>query len=73
MVIEVKNSKQQIKEAKINNTRIDKRSITDPTKHWAEIDGCAEDNPDLTHSLIKEILLGAAELDRGELSEYKFE
>jgi hypothetical protein len=33
---------------------------------------CAEENPDLTYSLIKEILIGVEELDHGEKSEYKF-
>ncbi|MFC1886232.1 hypothetical protein ACFLZM_04170 [Thermodesulfobacteriota bacterium] len=34
---------------------------------------CAEENPDLTYGLIKDILIGLEELDQGESSEYKFE
>ncbi len=33
---------------------------------------CAEENPDLTYSLIKEILIGITELDHGASSEYSF-
>ena len=32
----------------------------------------AEENPDLTYDLIKEILIGIEELNRGEKTEYKF-
>lgn len=32
-----------------------------------------EENPDLTYSLIKEILIGIEELEQGEKSEYKFD
>ena len=53
-------------------SKIDKRSVTGQIEHWAIIGKCAEENPDLTYSLIKEILLGMAELDQGEVSEYKF-
>ena len=40
---------------------------------WTTIEKCAEENPDLTYSLIKVILLGMAELDQGECSEYNFD
>ncbi|MBI4653541.1 MAG: hypothetical protein HY752_00845 [Nitrospirae bacterium] len=53
-------------------SRIDHRSLTGQIEHWAKIGKCAEENPDLTYSLIKEILVGIAELERGEKSEYKF-
>ena len=33
---------------------------------------CAEENPDLTYDLIKEILVGIEELDRDEKSGYQF-
>jgi hypothetical protein len=33
---------------------------------------CAEENPDLSYSFIKEILIGLDELDQGEKTEYKF-
>jgi hypothetical protein len=54
-------------------SRVDHRSITGQIEHWAKIGKCAEENPDLTYSLIKEILMGLEELEQGERSEYKFE
>ena len=53
-------------------SRIDHRSITGQIEHWAKIGKCAEENPDLTYSLIKEILIGIEELDQDETSEYRF-
>jgi hypothetical protein len=53
-------------------SRVDNRSVTGQIEHWAKIGRCAEENPDLTYSLIKEILIGLEELDQGESSEYKF-
>jgi len=60
-----------VRDAKIYS-KIDKRSITGQIEHWARIGKCAEENPDLTYSLIKDILIGIAELEQGESSEYKF-
>lgn len=59
------------RDAKIYS-KIDKRSITGQIEHWARIGKCAEENPDLTYSLIKEILIGLEELEHGEFSEYSF-
>ena len=59
-----------VREAKIFS-KIDKRSLTGQIEHWARIGKCAEENPDLTYSLIKDILIGLAELEQGESSEYK--
>lgn len=53
-------------------SRIDRRSLTGQIEHWARMGKCAEENPDLTYSLIKEILIGVEELEQGEKSEYKF-
>lgn len=60
-----------VRDAKIYS-KIDKRSLTGQVEHWARIGKCAEENPDLTYSLIKDILIGLAELEQGESSEYKF-
>ena len=67
----VRVSEDLVKEAKIFS-RIDNRSITGQIEHWARIGKCAEENPDLTYSLIKEILVGLIELEEGETSEYQF-
>jgi hypothetical protein len=53
-------------------SKVDHRSLTGQIEHWARIGKCAEENPDLTYDLIKEILIGIEELDRGEKSEYQF-
>ena len=71
MTTAVRVSEDLVKEAKIYS-RIDKRSLTGQIEHWARIGKCAEQNPDLTYSLVKEILIGIAELEQGELTEYSF-
>ena len=53
-------------------SKIDHRSLTGQIEHWARVGKCAEENPGLTYDLIKEILIGIAELDQGEKSEYEF-
>ncbi len=60
-----------VREARIYS-EIDKRSITGQIEHWARIGKCAEENPDLTYGLIREILIGISELEQGESSEYNF-
>jgi len=64
-------SDELVQEAKIYS-EIDKRSITGQIEHWARIGKCAEENPDLTYGLIREILIGISELEQGESSEYNF-
>ena len=53
-------------------SRIDHRSLAGQIGHWARLGKCAEENPDLSDALIKEILTGLDELDQGEKTEYKF-
>jgi len=71
MTTAVRVSEELVKQAKIYS-KIDKRSVTGQIEHWAMIGKCAEENPDLTYSLIKEILIGIGELEQGESSEYEF-
>ena len=52
--------------------RIDHRSLAGQIEHWARIGKCAEENPDLPYSLIKETLIGLDELENGEKTEYRF-
>ncbi len=52
--------------------KTDKRTITRQIEHWTRIGKCAEENPDLTYDLIREILTGIEELEQGKSSEYKF-
>jgi hypothetical protein len=53
-------------------SRIDHRSVAGQIDHWARMGKCVEENPDLTYSLIKEILIGLSELEQGEKTEYRF-
>jgi hypothetical protein len=53
-------------------SKIDHRSVAGQVEHWAKIGKCAEENPDLTYDLIKEIFVGLAELEQGEKEEYTF-
>jgi len=71
MSIAVRVSDNLAREARLVSA-VDNRSVTGQIEHWAKIGKCAEENPGLTYGLIKEILLGIEELDRGESSEYRF-
>ena len=71
MATSIRISEELVNEAK-KYSRIDHRSITGQIEHWARIGKCIEENPDLTYSLIKEILIGIEELEQGESTEYKF-
>ena len=54
------------------HSKMNHRSLAGQIEHWAQIGKCAEDNPDLTYELIKEILTGIEELNQGETTEYQF-
>ena len=71
MATAVRISEKLVNEAR-KFSRIEHRSLTGQIEYWAKIGKCAEENPDLTYSLIKEILVGIEELERDEKSEYKF-
>jgi hypothetical protein len=71
MATAVRVSEELVQEAR-KYSRVDHRSITGQIEHWARIGKCAEENPDLTYGLIKEILIGVEELEQGEMSEYTF-
>ena len=71
MAMAIRISEELAGEAK-KYSRIDHRSLTGQIEHWARIGKCSEENPDLTYSLIKEMLVGIEELDRNEKTEYRF-
>ncbi len=71
MTTAVRVSDKLVSDAKLYS-KLDSRSVTGQIEHWAKIGKCAEENPDLTYSMIKEILVGLEELKQGECSEYKF-
>ncbi len=72
MATAIRVSDNLVNKAKIHS-KLEHRSITGQIEHWAKIGNCAEENPDLTYSLIRDILLGLEELEQGEFSEYEFD
>jgi len=71
MTSAVRISDKLVHDAKLYSS-VENRSVTGQIEHWARIGKCAEEKPDLTYGLIKEILIGLEELKQGETSEYKF-
>lgn len=71
MATAVRISAELVNEAR-KYSKVDHRSLTGQIEHWARIGKCAEENPDLTYDLIKEIFIGIEELNQGEKSEYQF-
>ena len=64
-------SKELVREAGLY-AKADNRSVTEQIGYWIRIGKCAQENPDLTYDLIREILHGIEELEQGNCSEYKF-
>jgi len=71
MATAVRVSDSLLREARLVSS-VEKRSVTGQIEYWAKIGKCAEENPNLTYHLIKDILFGLEELEQGEISEYKF-
>lgn len=71
MTTAVRVSENLVREARLLST-VDNRSVTGQIEHWARVGKCAEENPDLTYRLIKDILIGIEELDQGASTEYEF-
>lgn len=71
MSVAVKINDDLIREAKIIG-KVDKRSLKSQIEHWVRIGKYAEENPDLTYSQIKAILIGIEEIEQGESSDYTF-
>jgi len=46
------------------------RSVPKQIEHWAKIGRIAEENPDLSYSAIKEILLGLEDVKMGNVQAY---
>lgn len=71
MSVAVKISDELISEARVYS-RVNHRSLTGQIEFWAKIGKCIEENPDLSFSEIKEMLLGLEELKEGKGTEYTF-
>lgn len=72
MATAIRISEELVGEAK-KYSKIEHRSLTGQIEHWARIGKCLEENPDLTYSLVKEILVGLEELNQNEKTEYRFD
>ena len=71
MASAVRISDKLVDEAKLYS-KVENRSVTGQIEYWAKIGKIAEENPELTFSLIKEILMGLEELEQGLTSDYNF-
>ncbi len=48
------------------------RTIPKQIEYWATLGRCAEDNPDLPLSFIKECLLAKEEVQQGDVTSFEF-
>jgi len=71
MTIAVRVSDKLVRDARLVSA-VESRSVTGQIEHWARIGKCAEENPELTYGLIRDILIGMEDLEQGECSEYEF-
>jgi hypothetical protein len=67
----IKISKEIADEAKLI-AKVTRRSMAGQIEYWAFIGKIAEDNPDLSFSVIKDILLGREQLNEGLGTPYIF-
>ncbi|OGT24810.1 MAG: hypothetical protein A3I12_06920 [Gammaproteobacteria bacterium RIFCSPLOWO2_02_FULL_38_11] len=70
MAITISLDESLITEAKIQS-KVLHRSVPKQIEHWARIGHIAEDNPDLTYTQIKDILLGLQDKQEGNIKKYK--
>ena len=52
-------------------SQVENRSLTGQIEYWAKIGQIAEENPDMSYRLIKDILLGLKDIESGEFTEYQ--
>ena len=51
-------------------SQVENRSLTGQIEYWAKIGQIAEENPDMSYRLIKDILRGSKDIKSGEFTEY---
>ncbi len=49
---------------------LENRSTSKQIEHWAKVGRIAEENPDLSYNIIKEMLLGLADIKMGRVTAY---
>jgi hypothetical protein len=52
-------------------SQVENRSLTGQIEYWAKIGRIAEENPDMSYRLIKDILLGLKDIESGQFTEYQ--
>ncbi len=67
----IKISKEIAEEAKLS-AKVARRSMAGQVEYWAFIGKIAEDNPDMSFSVIKDILLGRQQIKEGLETPYIF-
>jgi hypothetical protein len=50
---------------------VESRSVPKQIEHWSKIGRIAETNPDLSYTIIKEILLGLEDVKVGNVEKYR--
>ncbi len=71
MAFSVKLSEEIVSDARVISKALS-RSVAGQIEHWAKIGKIAEENPDLTYELIKNLLIARQEAKLGDLEAYQF-
>lgn len=72
MGIAVKLSDALLSDAKVASKALH-RSVPGQIEHWARIGKIAEENPDLSYDMIRNILIANEEVQAGKLTPYEFD
>jgi len=48
------------------------RTLSMQIEHWARIGKIAEENPDLPYAFIEDVLIGKADLEKGNVTPFEF-
>ena len=70
MSIAIKISDELARKAKIRS-KVEKRSVADQIEYWATTGEIVEENPDLSYSFIKDILIGKVQAKNNLLYSYE--
>jgi hypothetical protein len=65
MGMAIRVSENLVREARVR-ARVENRSLTGQIEYWAKIGKIAEENPDLSFNLLRELLIGIQQLDSEE-------
>ncbi|MCL2480432.1 MAG: ParD-like family protein [Spirochaetaceae bacterium] len=63
---------EEIMKAAINCAPLNSRSVPKQIEHWIKIGKIVEENPDLPYDFIKDAIEAKHEMERGDVSTFKF-